>query len=109
MRVSALLILLLSSLGALEQKRERRPAQDPAVGGPARLSEIRKAPARFLGSEVRITLQFQRTIEDWNPFLSRFGPGDWLGLAAWPDESFTWDTTVFDDPLTRLLDRKSVV
>ncbi len=101
MRLPTILALALPLLLALDG-RKRNQNTEPFPGGPAPLSEIRAGPSRFLGAEVSFTLQFQHTIEDWNPFFSRFGPADWLGFSAWPDERFTWDPDVFDDPASRL-------
>lgn len=72
----------------------------------ATLVELRTAPARRLGEEVTLTLQFRARSESWNPYLSRFEPGRWLGLSAWPDEVFTWDAPSYDAPLTRLFVRR---
>jgi hypothetical protein len=70
------------------------------------LSELRANPARFLGQEVRFTLQHRALVESWNPYLSRFEPARWLGLEVWPDELFTWDQTVFDRPASHLFVRR---
>jgi hypothetical protein len=66
------------------------------------LVELRASPGRLLGEEVEFTLQFRALAESWNPYLSRFEPGRWLALSAWPDEVFTWDAASYDAPLARL-------
>jgi len=66
------------------------------------LNELRANAGRYLGQEVRFTLQLRKTVEDWEPFLSRFGPREWIGVEAWPDELFTWEAEVFADPAPRL-------
>lgn len=73
---------------------------------PVSLVELRAHPARWLGRRVRFTLQLARTVERWNPCLSRFGPGEWLALEGWADERFTWQPEVFEDPATRLFVRR---
>jgi hypothetical protein len=66
------------------------------------LVELRASPGKLLGEAVEFTLQFRALQESWNPYLSRFEPGRWLALSAWPDEVFTWDAASFDAPLSRL-------
>ena len=51
-------------------------------------------------------LQFRALVEDWDPYLSRFEPGRWLAVEAWPDELFTWDESVFVAPVGRLFLRR---
>jgi hypothetical protein len=70
------------------------------------LVELRANPGKRLGEEVEFTLQFRALSESWNPYLSRFEPGRWLGLSAWPDEVFLWDEASFDRPATRLFARR---
>jgi len=72
---------------------------------PTRLSELRAAPAVFLGQRVRFVLQYKGLLEGWNPLLSRFGPGDYHGIEAWSDDRFTWEKPVFEDPCVRLFAR----
>lgn len=72
----------------------------------ATLVELRTAPGRWLGEEVTFTLQFRARSESWNPYLSRFESGRWLGLSAWPDEVFTWDAPSYDAPLMHLFVRR---
>ncbi len=104
---------LLLMLAALATQRALGAARsDPATlaqeghTSTRKLAELRAAPARFLGEEVRFTLQFRALVEDWNPYLSRFEPGRWLALEVWPDELFTWDESVFAAPAGRLFLRR---
>jgi hypothetical protein len=55
---------------------------------------------------VRFVLQVSGTTPDWNPYLTRFGPGQWLGIEGWSDESFTWEKRVFANPYAQLFVRK---
>lgn len=111
------LVLALGTLAALAARSEPllrplpvAPALASAAPGLAErstsLSELRAAPGTNLGQEVRFVLQFQRLVEDWNPYLSRFEPARWLALEAWPDELFTWDKRVFDAPVGHLFLRR---
>jgi len=89
------------------------PAQDGAVANAAvaerevTLDELALAPGRHLGEAVRFALQFHSPVEQWDPLISRFGPEDWLGFEAWPDERFTWEADVFAHPSTRLFVRRT--
>lgn len=70
------------------------------------LAELRRDPVRRLGKRVRFVVQIRGVLEEWNPYLTRFGPGDWLGIEAWPDEDYTWKKRVFDNPHSRLFVRR---
>lgn len=78
------------------------PHAAPQTARATTLVELRASPGRLLGEEVEFTLQFRGLTESWNPYLSRFEPGRWLGLSAWPDEVFTWDAASYDAPMLRL-------
>lgn len=103
MRAAATLLVLSLVLPPDRARQEAKPFR----GGAAELSAVRTDPGRFLGAELTFALQLQRLDEDWDPFLSRFGPDAWLGVVAWPDESFTWDPHVFAHPATRLFVRRT--
>lgn len=74
----------------------------PAVG----LEDLRAEPPRWLRQRVRFVIQFDARQVDWNPYLTRFGPGDWTAFSAWADERFTWNRDVYDDPVRRLFVRR---
>ena len=71
-----------------------------------RLSEVRANPVSWIGQRVRFVLQLEGLKETWNPFLTRFGAGDWVAVSGWSDERFTWDPEVHADPLRRLFLRR---
>lgn len=73
---------------------------------PAELGAIRARPSPWLGKRVRFVLQFRSLLEDWNPSMTRFGTADWVALSGWADERFTWDATVYENPLTTLFVRR---
>lgn len=103
------LLLMLAALGQPALGAVHASPLPPAQMSHAiarKLTELRTSPGRFLGEEVRFTLQFRALVEDWNPYLSRFEPGRWLGLEVWPDELFTWDEAVFAAPAGRLFLRR---
>lgn len=98
------MIALLLMMAALTQGVDGRAATSQALQIP--LGELRARPATHLGQEVRFTLQFRGLVEDWNPYLSRFEPGRWIAVEAWPDENFTWNRPVFERPVGRLFLRR---
>lgn len=106
-------VALVARQGPLEH-RVRADEPVPASSAPldelevheVGLAELRRSPLEHLGQNVRFTLQVKGPIETWNPFLTRFGTEDWFAFGGWPDEVFTWDPAVFDDPLPRLFVRR---
>jgi hypothetical protein len=75
----------------------------------ASLAELRASPADRLGRTVSFVVQHKGLVETWNPYLTRFGPTDWLGVEGWADERFTWEREVWDDPAPRLFVRRGTV
>ena len=69
------------------------------------LSALRAEPNLALGETVRFIVQLDATVEDWNPYLSRFGPGDHACFAGWSDDRFLWERAAYDDPAMRLFAR----
>jgi hypothetical protein len=103
------LLPLLAVLGMpLSGARQPQPSllrqEAPALS--VTLEELRAAPGRFLGEEVRFQVQLRALVEDWDAYLSRFEPGRWLALEVWPDERFTWDAAVFASPVGKLFLRR---
>jgi hypothetical protein len=96
------LLLFLALAGAPVASRQGPAPEEPAA---AALSELGADPT-WLGRRLCFTLQRGALVEDWNPFLSRFGPARWLCFEAWPDESFTFDAEVFAHPARRLFVRR---
>lgn len=96
-----LAVLLRSPFVQISAAEANRLAE-PALA----LSELRSEPGRHLGRELVFRVQFRRVVEDWNSYLSRFEPGRWLALEAWPDEHLLWDPAVFERPFARLFLRR---
>jgi len=71
----------------------------------ADLAALRTDPV-WLGERVRFRVQLAGVVETWNPWVTRFGPADWVGFEAWPDERFTFDEAVYRDPAPRLFVRR---
>jgi len=87
---------------------DERTPDDAAPAEPAAVSltDLCEDPTGWLGRRVRFTVQFRALEERWNPGLTRFGAGDWLGFSGWPDERFPWEVGVFESPMTRLFARR---
>lgn len=82
------------------------PAGETELVPDVPLSQLRRDPRPRLGRRVRFVLQYRGTESAWNPYLTRFGPGEWIALSGWPDERFTWERAVFADPMRRLFLRR---
>ena len=107
MRPPALLLLgLLSALPllpALRAGEEPPPSDEPPL---VTLSGLRADPPAHLGQEVQCVLQLGDPVPAFNPYLTRFGPGEFLCFQAWSDERFLWDRAAFEDPAPYVFARR---
>ncbi len=63
-------------------------------------------PCRWLGRNVSVHVQVESHPSDWNPYLTRFGTGQFDALQGWADEQFPWVKADFDEPQVRVFVRK---
>ena len=68
--------------------------------------DLADKPCRWLGKKVRVRMQFESELADWNPYLTRFGRAQFDALRGWSDEQFPWIQTEFDHPEALLFVRK---
>ena len=99
------LTLLLSSTGGFrlahseDASRTVAPKQDPSEAlSYASLASIAAEPLFYLGTRFETVIQVHSRPDTWNPLLTRFGAGDYLGLRSWADEQMLWDQEQYDDP-----------
>jgi hypothetical protein len=59
-------------------------------------------PSRWLGKTIRLRVQFHGRVDDWNPYLTRFGSRRYAAIQAWSDEQLPWIRSEYDAPLVRL-------
>lgn len=69
-------------------------------------SDLADRPCRWLGRNVRLRMQVESRPADWNPYLTRFGTGQFDAVQGWTDEQFPWLQADFDAPLVRVFARK---
>ena len=53
-------------------------------------------PIQWLGRTVRMHLQFSGRVATWNPYMTRFGTGQFAAFQAWTDEQFPWIKAEYD-------------
>src|SRR5678816_2960796 len=70
------------------------------------LAEVFQNPLAYLGVPAHVTLQVEAVPLDWNPYVTRFGPGDWAAVSAWGDEQLLWDKAAYDHPAGLLFARR---
>jgi hypothetical protein len=63
-------------------------------------------PSRYIGRRITITLQTHSHPETWNPFVTRFGPGEFSCLRGWSDAQRPWLSADFERPLLRVFARR---
>jgi hypothetical protein len=64
--------------------------------------ELCDRPTRWLGKKIRLRFQFQGRVDNWNPYLTRFGSRRYTAIQAWSDEQLPWVRSDFDAPVVRL-------
>ncbi|MDP6538443.1 MAG: hypothetical protein QF903_14750 [Planctomycetota bacterium] len=120
MRPSLSLLLVLAVAWIPSGDRDGRPARahgspatPPAASAPAAklpeeisYAQLGAHPGRYLGRCVRVRVQVSSWAERWDPFLTRFGSGEFRALDAWSDEQRLWDEAEFAAPAARLFVRR---
>ncbi len=71
-------------------------AGDPLVA--VSLAAIAADPLGQLQRRFSTVIQVHSQPDHWDPLLTRFGAGDYLGLRAWADEQLLWDPEQYEDP-----------
>ncbi len=69
------------------------------------LERLHRDPQASLGQLVRVRFQFDAQAERWNPYLTRFGSGDFRAFRVWSDEQFLWEKEQWEAPLALLFTR----
>lgn len=68
--------------------------------------EVSDRPCRWLGRKLRVRVQHESELADWNAYLTRFGRAQFDALRGWSDEQFPWIQAEFDHPEVLLFVRK---
>jgi hypothetical protein len=108
-------IFLVALLPTVQQARPAAPAkpaqaQAPeaaAAHGPPLVAwaDLVAQRSRLLGRRVRLHVQVSAPVETWNPYLTRFGPGEFAAFDAWSDQQLPWVRADFEEPAARLFVR----
>jgi len=72
-------------------------------------SELAQHPCQWLGRRVRVRMQVQSRMTDWNPYLTRFGTGQFQAIQGWSDEQFPWIESEYDTPQVRVFARRGTL
>jgi hypothetical protein len=105
---------LALGLGWSQDARQQLPlpGDGPAVAVEAPVFEVVEAeelwshPGRYAGKRVRVILGVHSEVESWNPFVTRFGPGQFRCLRGWSDQQQPWLETDFEHPRLRVFARR---
>ena len=88
------------------------PAEAPAdvheapVFEPVTAEELWSHPGRHAGKRVLVTLGVHSEVESWNPFVTRFGPGQFRCVRGWSDEQRPWLKSEYEHPRLRVFARR---
>lgn len=107
-------LLLLAAAAAAAPAAETPPPRprpvpervEPAPPPSVTWQELVRDRSRHLGKRVRLTVQFGQVLETWDPYLTRFGPEEYMAVAAWDDGQFPWERAAFDAPAVRFFVRR---
>lgn len=69
-------------------------------------SDVVDRPCRRLGRSVRVRVQVESHPTAWDPYLTRFGTGQFEALQGWADDQYPWLKSDFDAPQVRVFVRK---
>ena len=76
-----------------------QPVAPVAPAAPRTTSELwLTTPERLLGRTCRLTVQLHSLVEDWNPYLTRFTPAEYVALVGWADEQLPWLRGDYEHP-----------
>jgi hypothetical protein len=108
--VSLCLLGLTFSQQAAETASEDGPR--PNLGAPEAattvvdVAELWEHPAGYLRRSVVMTVQLHSQLASWNPFLTRFGDGEYSAWHAWGDGQFPWVEAEYLAPRARVFARR---
>jgi hypothetical protein len=102
------LAALLFLCAAFAPSPATRAAEVRAIEAPTLVSwnDLCDRPCRWLGRKVRVRMQFESELTDWNAYMTRFGAGQYDALRGWTDEQLPWVEAEFRSPVTLLFVRK---
>ena len=98
MRTGKWLLTLALAATAVPQGPAQRPLAVDSVAPRVGLEEVFENPVPWLGREVRATFQLRDRPESWNPYLTRFGTGDYVAARVWSDGQFLWEVDAYESP-----------
>ncbi|MCB9915581.1 MAG: hypothetical protein H6828_10590 [Planctomycetes bacterium] len=105
---------LLAPLLALGLAHSQAPAPGRGVPVEAAAPRFREVapeelwahPGQWVGKQVTLVVQAHSRPETWNPFVTRFGPGEYACLVGWSDTQWPWLREDFDAPLVRVFAKR---
>jgi hypothetical protein len=102
--VTAVLVVLL--LAAIVRSPLQGHQSEGGGNEPLPLGLVRASPDSFLGKELEFVATVQSLASSWNPYVTRFGPGDFRALSVWADEQTLWLPEDFDHPFGLVFTRR---
>lgn len=100
--IAALLVCFLAAF-VPGSSTNAQPADGPAL---VSWNDLCDRPCRWLGRKVRVRMQFESELSDWNAYMTRFGAGQFDALRGWSDEQLPWIEDDFRAPVSLLFVRK---
>jgi hypothetical protein len=70
-------------------------------------AQLADAPECLLGEQRIVFVQSQAALEPWEPYLTRFSPERYAGLAAWSDEQLPWIEDDYRAPAASVFVRRA--
>ncbi len=100
----------VSNAGTARDSAPVDESSTDSVVGPVvdvlRLEDLYAAPRAHLGNIARVRFQLRGLREEWEPYITRFGPQDYMAFDVWSDDQLLWEKAEFDEPLATLFLRR---
>ncbi len=106
---SSLALAGLALVGALALGSAARGDEEAPPERVVTLESLHRDPQASLGQLVRLRFQFDAEVARWNPYLTRFGSGDYRAFRVWSDGQFLWEKEHWEAPLAQLFVRRDGV
>lgn len=96
----------LLAAAAVPGRGQRAPGEEPSDPRVVAADRLLARPSEHVGETVLTTCTFAGWRGSWNPFLTRFGPGEFRAFEAFTEAQFPWVPPDHEGPALLLFVRR---